>query len=358
MVRRGLVGVEGSAPWRGRSGALLGDEMTGGSSSRLDQVLVFGRTPSPAFGNVPIPGGATSARACTIVRHRFAATWRSAAVRLSPDGAAREGDRRSAPEGASSGGRRAASGLILDTTGGRCSTGARTLDAWRPRRADRFESAWRLGRPRWVRLGRLARAVTSSRVTVRGDGPAGLMEAGLGELFRGKRVLITGGLGFLGSNLARELVEAEAEVVLVDSLVPEYGGNRANIAGIEDRVTVNISDVRDSHSLAPLLRGQDVLFNLAGQTSHLDSMTDPFTDLEINCRAQLSILETCRAHNPDVKVVFASTRQIYGRPRYLPVDEAHPGRPGGRQRDRQGGGRGVSPRSTGRSTACARARCA
>ena len=151
-----------------------------------------------------------------------------------------------------------------------------------------------------------------------------MMEPALAEHFRGKRVLITGGLGFLGSSLARELVGAGADVVLVDSLVPEYGGNRANIAGIEDRVTVNISDVRDSHSLAPLLRGQDVLFNLAGQTSHLDSMTDPFTDLEINCRAQLSILEACRVHNPDVKIVFASTRQIYGRPRYLPVDEAHP----------------------------------
>jgi UDP-glucose 4-epimerase len=150
------------------------------------------------------------------------------------------------------------------------------------------------------------------------------MEAGLAEHFRDKRVLITGGLGFLGSSLARELVEADAEVVLVDSLVPEYGGNRANIAGIEDRVTVNISDVRDSHSLVSLVRGQDVLFNLAGQTSHLDSMTDPFTDLEINCKAQLSILEACRKNNPGVKVVFASTRQIYGRPRYLPVDEAHP----------------------------------
>jgi UDP-glucose 4-epimerase len=151
-----------------------------------------------------------------------------------------------------------------------------------------------------------------------------MIESGLADHFRGKRVLITGGLGFLGSSLARELVEADAEVVLVDSLVPEYGGNRANIAGIEDRVTVNISDVRDSHSLVSLLRGQDVLFNLAGQTSHLDSMTDPFTDLEINCRAQLSILEACRAQSPGAKVVFASTRQIYGRPRYLPVDEAHP----------------------------------
>lgn len=140
----------------------------------------------------------------------------------------------------------------------------------------------------------------------------------------GKRVLITGGLGFIGSNLARRLVEVGADVVLVDSLVPEYGGLRYNVAGIEDRLTVNISDVRDEHSLRYLVRDRDILFNLAGQTSHLDSMTDPYTDLEINARSQLSILEACRHENPSVKVVFASTRQIYGRPRRLPVDEAHP----------------------------------
>ena len=142
--------------------------------------------------------------------------------------------------------------------------------------------------------------------------------------FAGKRVLITGGLGFIGSNLARALVELEAKVVLVDSLVPEYGGLLYNVAGLEDRLSINISDVRDEHSLRHLVRGQDVVFNLAGQTSHLDSMTDPYTDLEINCRSQLSILEACRHGNPDVKVVFASTRQIYGRPQYLPVDERHP----------------------------------
>jgi UDP-glucose 4-epimerase len=143
------------------------------------------------------------------------------------------------------------------------------------------------------------------------------------NFFCGKQILITGGLGFIGSNLARRLVEIGAHVTLVDSLIPEYGGNLFNIAGIEDRVRVNISDVRDAHSMRYLVQRQDYLFNLAGQTSHMDSMQDPFTDLEINCRAQLSILETCRKYNPNIKIVFASTRQIYGKPEYLPVDEKH-----------------------------------
>jgi nucleoside-diphosphate-sugar epimerase len=145
--------------------------------------------------------------------------------------------------------------------------------------------------------------------------------------FKDKNTLITGGLGFIGSNLARRLVDLGADVTLVDSLIPEYGGNLFNIADIEDRVHVNISDVRDEHSMRYLVQGQDYIFNLAGQTSHLDSMEDPFTDLEINSRAQLSILETCRKYNPGVKIVFASTRQIYGKPDYLPVDERHPIRP-------------------------------
>ncbi|HXY36351.1 MAG TPA: NAD-dependent epimerase/dehydratase family protein [Planctomycetaceae bacterium] len=145
--------------------------------------------------------------------------------------------------------------------------------------------------------------------------------------FAGAKILITGGLGFIGSNLARRLVDLGAVVTLVDSLVPEYGGSRFNVQGLEERVRVNISDVRDPYSLRSHVAGQDFLFNLAGQTSHLDSMEDPFTDLEINCRAQLSILETCRQFNPAVRIVFASTRQIYGRPERLPVDERHPLRP-------------------------------
>lgn len=145
--------------------------------------------------------------------------------------------------------------------------------------------------------------------------------------YEGKRVLITGGLGFIGSNLARRLVNSGANVTLVDSLIPAYGGNLANISDIKDRVTCNISDVRDPHSMAYMVQGQDYLFNLAGQTSHMDSMTDPQTDLDINAAAQLSILEACRVVNPDVKLVFASTRQLYGKPDYLPVDEQHPIRP-------------------------------
>jgi UDP-glucose 4-epimerase len=145
--------------------------------------------------------------------------------------------------------------------------------------------------------------------------------------WEGVRVLITGGVGFIGSNLARRLVSLGATVTIVDSLIPEYGGNLRNIADIRDRVTLNISDVRDRNGFRALVRGQDVLFNLAGQTSHQDSMSDPFTDLEINCTSQLAILEACRETNPGIRIVFASTRQMYGRPDYLPVDEAHLLRP-------------------------------
>ncbi len=149
----------------------------------------------------------------------------------------------------------------------------------------------------------------------------------LRRVFSGRRVLITGGLGFIGSNLARTLVGLGSKVSVVDSLVPEYGGNRRNLARVGAKVKVHIADVRDWPRLPSLVRGQDYLFNLAGQTSHMDSMTDPQTDLDINCRAQLAILEACRQHNPKIRIVFASTRQIYGKPDYLPVDEKHPLRP-------------------------------
>ena len=143
----------------------------------------------------------------------------------------------------------------------------------------------------------------------------------------GKKVLISGGLGFIGSNLADRLVGDGAQVTIVDSMIPEYGGNMRNIHGISDKITVNFSDVRDPFSINQLISEQDYLFNLAGQTSHLDSMEEPFTDLDINAKAQLSILEACRKHNPEIRIIFASTRQIYGKPKYLPVDEKHPCHP-------------------------------
>lgn len=147
------------------------------------------------------------------------------------------------------------------------------------------------------------------------------------ENFRDARVLITGGLGFIGSNLARRLVGLGAKVTLVDSLIPLYGGHLQNVADIRSDVTVNVCDVRDRFAMEYLVQNQHYLFNLAGQTSHLDSMTDPQTDLDINASAQLSILEACRKVNRDLRLVFASTRQLYGRPDYLPVDEKHPIRP-------------------------------
>ncbi|MEZ4621278.1 MAG: NAD-dependent epimerase/dehydratase family protein [Caldilineaceae bacterium] len=143
------------------------------------------------------------------------------------------------------------------------------------------------------------------------------------SFYQQRTVLVTGGLGFIGANLARRLVDLGAHVTVVDSLIPDYGGNRFNLAGYEDRLRVNIADVRDPYSMRALVQGQDLLFNLAGQVSHIDSMTDPIADLEINARAQLSILEACRHENPTIKVVYAGTRQQYGKPKYLPLDENH-----------------------------------
>jgi len=136
-------------------------------------------------------------------------------------------------------------------------------------------------------------------------------------------VLITGGLGFIGSNLAHALAAAEARVSIADSLIPLYGGNKFNIHGIEGNVQVKICDLREADKIRQLVKGQDFIFNLAGQVSHIDSMRDPFTDLEINCRSQLTLLEACRNSNPGVKVLYAGTRNQYGKADYLPVDEKH-----------------------------------
>jgi len=145
--------------------------------------------------------------------------------------------------------------------------------------------------------------------------------------FGASRVAITGGVGLIGSALARRLVALGAEVLLIDSMVPEGGGNLANIADIRDRVWLDIADIRDAEALRRLLAGHDFLFDLAAQTSHLDSMNAPFVDHAINATAQLQLLETCRSVAPNITIVHAGTRQIYGRPRYLPVDEAHPVNP-------------------------------
>ena len=147
------------------------------------------------------------------------------------------------------------------------------------------------------------------------------------SFYRDRRVMVTGGLGFIGSNLVRSLADAGADVMVVDSLHPDYGGNRFNLAGLEDRVRINVSDVRDQTSMDALVQDREIIFNLAGQVSHIDSMRDPYTDLDINCRAQLSMLEACRKYNPSVRVIYAGTRQVYGRPDRLPVDETHLVRP-------------------------------
>jgi len=150
------------------------------------------------------------------------------------------------------------------------------------------------------------------------------MSQNLINFFTDKNVLITGGLGFIGSTLAIKLAEAGANTTIVDSLIPGYGGNLFNIDPIKDRIKINISDVRDKNSMDYLVQDQDYLFNLAGTLSHIDSMKDPFTDLEINCVSQLKILESCRKNNPDIKIVFAGTRGQYGKSLYTPVDEKHP----------------------------------
>lgn len=142
--------------------------------------------------------------------------------------------------------------------------------------------------------------------------------------YKSSSVLITGGLGFIGSNLARKLVEiGDVEVSIVDALVPDQGGNLFNVKDIKDRVKVHTADIGDDYVINHLVGGVDYIFNLAGNVSHLESMLRPQRDLELNCAAQLTLLEACRNFNPHVKIVFTSTRQVYGKPVYLPIDEHH-----------------------------------
>jgi UDP-glucose 4-epimerase len=148
--------------------------------------------------------------------------------------------------------------------------------------------------------------------------------ATLAAEYRDLPVLITGRLGFIGSNLAIRLVALGARVSVLDSLNPGQGGNRANLAQLESEVEVIVGDQADRALIEEAVRGKVVVFNLAGRPSHVDGQRDPFGDLHANATAQLSLLEACRERNPETKVVFAGTRSQYGRTRHLPVDESHP----------------------------------
>jgi nucleoside-diphosphate-sugar epimerase len=141
--------------------------------------------------------------------------------------------------------------------------------------------------------------------------------------YKGRTALVTGGLGFIGSNLVRRLVEVGAEVSVLDALLPDQGGNSFNLSDVRDHIEVHTADMRDQKVVNHLVGGVDYIFNLAGSVSHLDSMRHPLRDLDHNCAAPLTLLEACRNFNPHVKVVFTSTRQVYGRPVYLPLDEQH-----------------------------------
>jgi len=152
-------------------------------------------------------------------------------------------------------------------------------------------------------------------------------DAELAARFARRRALVTGGLGFIGSQLARRLLALGAEVSVIDALVPGHGGNSFNVVDVRDRLAVTLADVCDRSAIESAVAGQDYLFHLAGQVSHTDSMREPAGDLDNNCRAALSVLEACRRLNPTVRVAFAGTRQIYGRPQRLPIDESHPVRP-------------------------------
>jgi len=141
------------------------------------------------------------------------------------------------------------------------------------------------------------------------------------DYYKDLKVLITGGLGFVGSNLAHRLAGLGADITITDNFLPGHGANMRNIHGIEDRVKVHEYDIRDSESMGGLVEGKDIIFNIAAQTSHTDSMKDPFLDVDINCRGQAILLETIRDKNPAARLVYTSTRAIYGAPFEVPATE-------------------------------------
>lgn len=145
--------------------------------------------------------------------------------------------------------------------------------------------------------------------------------------FAGKNVLITGGLGFIGSNLAHALVEQGAKVTAFDALLPLYGGNEFNVADIREHVEVIIGDIRDEKLMAQVVIGKDIIYNLAAQVSYIDSQNEPFLDLDINGKGHLAVLEAVRVHAPQATVLFSSSRMVYGRILTTPVREDHPTEP-------------------------------
>lgn len=147
------------------------------------------------------------------------------------------------------------------------------------------------------------------------------------EAYQQRKVLILGGLGFIGSNLAQRLVTLGAQVTLLDNFLPDHGANWFNLEGFRHRVQVHVSDLRQPEALRELVRGQEIIFNIAAQTSHSDSMCNPLLDLDINCRGNLVLLEACRTHCPEARIVFTGTRAFYGSPPSLPANEKSPVQP-------------------------------
>jgi len=144
------------------------------------------------------------------------------------------------------------------------------------------------------------------------------------DIFNNSKVLITGGTGFIGSNLAIKLVDLGARVEIFDSLISEQGGNLHNLDGINEKIKFTKADIRDEKKITQSVEDKDFLFNLAAYTSHEGSMKDPFTDFDINCRGNLILLEACRKNNSDVRIIYTGTRGQYGKILYTPVDEKHP----------------------------------
>jgi UDP-glucose 4-epimerase len=142
--------------------------------------------------------------------------------------------------------------------------------------------------------------------------------------YRNTPVLVTGGMGFIGSNLVLALVRLGARVTVLDALIPGCGGDRANLAEVASELRVVTDDMQNADCVRELIPGQQVIFNVAGEISHIRSMTEPLRDLAINCNAQLQFLNHCRHLNPGATIVYASSRQVYGSPKYVPVDEEHP----------------------------------